>query len=223
MPPLTTVYATDEDVCVRATGDFVVLCPDWQKQAYGKDGVFASGDPWTLTSATVDFGAAGVAAGMVVSLTQPKTTFKGSGDLLAVDAVAGSSVTLRRIGAASGLGSPPGPAAGVTGVEFTVPTMAPQIEEASYSLNRQWNIDANLPGRSPTDMYELRDLREATVLTVLLRRYTAENRADQGDFRLKIDQTSQALNLLVDRLSIRWGPTGTDPPETTIFSARLVR
>jgi hypothetical protein len=124
---------------------------------------------------------------------------------------------------ASGVGSPPGPTAGVTAVEFTVPTMYPQIEEASFSINRQWNIDPGLPGRAPSNMYDLRDLREATVLTVLYRRYVAENRSSQGDFKLKIDTAKADLDAVMSRLSIRWGAAGTDPPETTMFSTRLVR
>lgn len=220
--PLTIVYATDENLAVRATGDFAVLCPDWQKQAYGADGVFSSGIPWVLTSATVDFQASGVAPGMIARLTGPRTSFPGSGDMLAVDSVAGSNLTLRRIGQAPGVGAAPG-AAGVTGVTFAVLTMGPQIEEASYSLNRQWNIDAGLPGRTPSDLYDLRDLRQATVLTVLLRRYVAETRSKDGDFSLKIGAIKEALDEAQGRLSIRWGTSGVDPPPSTMFSTRLVR
>lgn len=221
--PLAIVYATDEDVCVRATGDFAVLCPDWQKQAYGTDGVFASGSPWALTSTAVDFEASGVAPGMIAVLTKPRPPFKGSGDLLAVDSASGDTLTLRRVGQVAGIGSPPAPAAGLTGVEFTVLTMAPQIEDASFSLNRDWNIDPNLPGRTPSELYDLRDLRQATVLTVLLRRYVAENRGDKGDFNLKIGSTKQALDDVTSRLSIRWGTAGTDPAPSTIFSCRISR
>lgn len=221
--PLATVYANDEDLCVRATGDFAVLCPDWQKQAYGADGVFASGTPWVLTSATVDFEAQGVAPGMIASLTKPKTSFRGSGELLAVDSAAGSTLTLRRVGQVAGVGSPPAPADGLAGVEFTVLTMAPQIEDASFSLNRDWNIDPGLPGRTPSELYDLRDLRQATVLTVLLRRYVAENRTERGDFPMKIGEIKQALEEVRSRLSIRWGPDGTDPAPSTIFSGRVSR
>jgi len=224
MPPLTTVYCTDEQIAVRATGDFVVLCPHWQRQAYGADGVFASDDLWTLTSAAVDFEASGVAAGMVVSLTKPTSAYKGSGDLLAVDSVSGSSVVLRRIGqAASGTGAPPCPTGGLTGVEFAVPTMGPQIDDASFDLNRRFNIDPDLPGRTPSDLRDLRDLREATVLTVLLNRYVAENRTERGDFPLKIGSTKQALDDVIARLSIRWGQTGSDTPDSNLFSCRIVR
>ena len=34
---LAIVYATDENLAIRASGDFAVLCPDWQKLAYGTD------------------------------------------------------------------------------------------------------------------------------------------------------------------------------------------
>ena len=57
---LTTVYATDENIAIRAGGDFAPLCPDWQKLASGSDGVFTAGSPWVLNSPSVDFEAAGV-------------------------------------------------------------------------------------------------------------------------------------------------------------------
>ena len=34
-PTLDRVYATDENIAIRRSGDFAVLCPDWQKLAYG--------------------------------------------------------------------------------------------------------------------------------------------------------------------------------------------
>ena len=104
---LTTVYASDEDVAVRSSGDFAVLAPDWQKGAYGVDGSFAPSDLWTLTSATVDFEAAGVRRGHVVSLRKPASVFKGAGELLAVESASGAAVSLRRIGAKPGAGAPP--------------------------------------------------------------------------------------------------------------------
>ena len=85
---LATVYATDENIAIRASGDFTMLCPDWQKLAYGTDGAFAAGAPWVLTSASVDFAVAGVTTQHVVLLRKPSTVFKGSGELLAVDSAA---------------------------------------------------------------------------------------------------------------------------------------
>jgi len=72
---LETVYATDEHVAIRARGDFVTLCPDWQTQAAGADGVIDVLTPWTLSSATVDFAGLGVQAGNVVLLTKPTSAF----------------------------------------------------------------------------------------------------------------------------------------------------
>src|SRR3954453_18345631 len=109
---LTTLYATAENTATRASGDFAPLCPDWQKLASGPDGVFAAGSPWVLTSASVDFEAAGVGPQHVVLLRKPTTTFKGSGEFLAVDGASGHSITLRRLGTRPSQGQPPAPEAG---------------------------------------------------------------------------------------------------------------
>jgi hypothetical protein len=220
---LAVVYATDENLAVRAGGDFAMLCPDWQKLAAGTDGLFASGSPWSLSCAGVNFNAAGVVAGHVVSLRKPTTVFKGSGELLAVDAVAGNNVTLRRLGCNPGLGQPPAPVAGLTAVEFQIATLDPQIDEASFELNRRFSIDPKVPGRTPADVYDLRDLRQACVLTVLAQRYAAETRSTQGDFALKLTQVRQDLAEVLARLQLRWGCGGGDSHSTNWFSTRLVR
>jgi hypothetical protein len=220
---LTTVYATDENIAIRASGDFAVLCPDWQKLAYGTDGAFGPGAPWVLTSASVGFAAAGVSAQHIVRLTKPSTAFKGSGELLAVDSATGSAITLRRLGGALNAGQPPAPAAGLSGVEFLIATLDPQIEEASFDLNRRFMIDPNVAGRSPSDIYDLRDLRQACVLAVLVQRYAAEVRGNQGDFALKLTQVRQELGEVLARLELRWGPSGSDALSTNWFSTRLVR
>lgn len=218
---LATVYATDENLAVRAPGDFQALCPDWQVLARGADGAFSSGAPWVLTSTGTDFGAQGVAAGMVVALTGPKAAFRGSGELLAVESVAGSSVTLRRVGALAGTGLPPG-AGGLSGVTFQVATLGPQIEEASFDLNRRFNIDPAIPGRAPADVYDLRDLRQATVLTVLRSRYQADQRGERGDWPRKAAAMDQELSEVLARLSIRWSHA-PDNRTTNWFSTRIVR
>jgi hypothetical protein len=220
---LTTVYATDENIAVRASGDFAMLCPDWQKLAFGTDGTFAAGSPWVLTSASVNFTAAGVSAQHVVLLSKPSTAFKGSGELLAVQSATDNAITLRRLGGSLNAGQPPAQAAGLTGVEFLIATLDPQIEEASFDLNRRFLIDPNLAGRTPSDIYDLRDLRQACVLTVLAQRYAAEVRGSQGDFALKLAQVRQELSEVLPRLQLRWGPSGLDTPSTNWFSTRLVR
>ena len=72
LPEQTTpVYATDEDIAVRAGGDFVMLCPPWQQMASGVDGVFGADAPWVLDSASVNFQSNGVTPNQVVQLTTP--------------------------------------------------------------------------------------------------------------------------------------------------------
>jgi hypothetical protein len=226
MPPpaqLTTVYATDESIAIRASGDFSILCPDWQKLAYGNDGVFAAGSPWVLTSPSVIFNAAGVTSQHVVLLKKPSTAFKGGGELLAVDSAVGGSITLRRLGANLNQGQPPAPAAGLSGVEFLIATLDPQIEEASFDLNRRHAIDPNIGGRTPGNLYDLRDLRQACVLTVLAQRYAAETRGDHGDFALKLTGVKQELSEVLARIQLRWCTSGADTRSTNWFSTRIVR
>lgn len=219
---LSIVYASDEDVAVRATGDYAVLTPYWQKLAFGTDGVFAPGDSWTLASATLDFEAAGVRSGHVASLRKPSSLFKGAGELLAVESSSGNRLTLRRIGARAGEGAPPSPAVGASGVEFMIATLWPQIEEASFDLNRRFNIDPRVSGRSPDALRDRRDLRAACVLTVLVQRYAAETRADEGDFALKLRRLNSELSEVLARLELRWN-SASGGRETSLFSTRIVR
>jgi len=220
---VSIVYASDEDVAVRAAGDFVVLAPAWQKLAHGADGAFAVGDPWTLASPSTDFESAGVGPGHVVQLRKPSSTFKGSGELFAVASASGRSVTLRRIGMDAGRGAPASPAGGLTGVEFLVATLGPQVEEASFELNRRFGIDPGLPGRSPADLLDARDLRRACVLIVLALRYASEARSDEGDFALKLRQAEAELADALSRLELRWGPAGSDRRPSDAFRTRIER
>src|SRR5215831_10771516 len=97
MTDLSVVYAADEDLALRASADFAILCPKDQCLAYGTDGSFGS-DRWSLQSSSVDFSANGVASGQVVRLTQPVTSFKPPGEALVVDSVDTGLVWLRRKG-----------------------------------------------------------------------------------------------------------------------------
>jgi hypothetical protein len=217
-----TVYATDENIAIRAAGDFATLCPDWQKLAHGVDGEFQSTSRWTLRSVDVDFAGSGVRAQHVVHLRKPSSVFKGGGELLAVDTVEGSTITLRRLGQDAGVGQPPGPASGVSGVEFLIATLDPQIEEASYQLNRRFHIDPAVAGRSPGDLHDLRDLRYATVLSVLAQRYGAEARDSKGDFVVKFRVVSDELMELLARLTLRWNPPN-EQRDSNWFCTRVVR
>lgn len=88
------VYAHDEDVAVRAGGDWFLLCPAWQQMAAGTDGFFSSGSPWVFNSVATSFQDNNVFPNMVVQLSGPKSVYPGGGQLLAIDSVSGSSLTL---------------------------------------------------------------------------------------------------------------------------------
>lgn len=223
--PDTTVptYCTDENIAVRAGGDFVALAPPWQVSAAGSDGVFAAGSPWVLTSALVDFGANGVLPNQVMHLTAPAAQYPGGGHLMAIDAVAGGSVTLRRLHGDTGVGQPPAPAAGLTNVKFSVPTLIPQIEEASFAIKRRYGIDEAMFDRSSDYLHEIRDLRLAAVLTVLLARYTQECRTDRGDYPIKIDRIRRELDEVMGRMLLRWGESGQAGIPASLFGTRVTR
>jgi hypothetical protein len=224
LPAQTTpVYATDEDVLVKASGDFVTLAPAWQCMAKGSDGVFASGMPWVLSSASVNFASNGVNPNQVIQLTAPKSQYPGGGDLLAIDSVSGNSITLRRPHKDLNVGMPPGPAVGLTGVAFTITTFDPQIEEASFDIKQRFGIDENITFRDLSWIYDLRDLPMLTVLTVLYDRYTAELRTDRGDWQRKMGHIRNLRDEVLDRVQVRWGPYGNSAEPPTLFSCKITR
>lgn len=227
LPSQTTpVYCTDEDILVRAGGDFVALCPPWQSMAAGTDGVMTGGSPWVLTSASVNFASNGVSANQVVWLTAPKTSFPGGGQLLAIDSVSGNTITLRRPHKDLNVGQPPAPAAGLTAVAFTINTLDPQSEEVSFDLKRRFAIDDAVGGdfsRSSSWVYDLRDLRMATVLSVLKERYIQEARGDKGDWARKVNLIRSELDEVLARVQVRWGPYGNSAQPSTLFNCRLSR
>lgn len=224
------LLATDEQLAIHCMGDFAVLCPQWQIFAYGQDGVFAADDPWTLTSASVDFQAQGVAAQQVVVLTQPKTQFKGGGHLFAVDSATGNSISLRRVGWQPGQGQPPAPASGLSGVEFTIPSLSQQIDEASYRIKAQFAIDEDIYYRSSDWMYQgaedpYRCLRDAVVFTVLSDVYESQMRdqTENGDFARKAKRYKARLGESLEKARIRWGPQGASQSPTNLLGGMVSR
>lgn len=223
----TIVYATDEDIALRASADFALLCPRDQKLAYGADGSFNPADRWTLLSTTVNFAAQGVAPGMLLLLTAPVGTFKPPGEALVVVSATAGSVTLRRKGQPAGVGQPPSPAAGLTGVEFTAPSLVPQIARAGEDLNRRYGIDDLLAGRRSGDLADPKEIRDAVVLTVLHRQYLDMSReAGSGPdiFAAKAGPIKAELDDLLARVVVRWNSLGgLAEPSTSRFSTRLAR
>lgn len=222
MTPLSVVYATDEDIALRASADFALLCPRDQKLAAGSDGVFDPSDRWTLRSASVDFAAQGLAPGHVVQLTGPASAFRPPGETLVVSSVAPGAIRLRRKGQLDGVGQPPAPIDGLSGIEFLVVTLGPQIERASDDLNRRYGIDEGMTGHCPTDLADTRALREATVLSVLHRRYLEMSREAGGQpdvFATKGQLVKAELDDLLARVVVHWGAALA----TDRFSTRLSR
>jgi hypothetical protein len=224
LPEQTTpVYATDEDIAVRAGGDFITLCPAWQQMAFGTDGYFSSGSPWVLNSSSTNFATNNVQPNQVVWLSAPKSQYPGGGVLLAIDSVSAASITLRRLHKDLNVGNPPAPSAGLSGVTFTINTLDPQTEEASFDIKRRFGIDETIVDRASSWVFDLRDLRMATVLSVLLARYAQEVRGDRGDFPQKITQIKTELQQVLDRVQVRWGPFGNSEEPATVFSCKLSR
>ncbi len=230
------VYATDEDIALRASSDFSALCPRDQLLASGTDGVFSASDPWTLTSTSVDFNAFGLVPGQVARLSKPSSNFGPNGELLAIQAVSPGAITLRRKGQAAGVGQPPAPPGGLTSVEFTVRSLGPQIQLASYDLDRRFGIDDAIAGRRSVDLYDPQQLREAVVLTVLYKQYLDQSRqfagpiADQagtpGDvYSAKARIVKSELDEVLDRLALRWNEADVAARSiaTTRFSTRISR
>src|SRR5277367_3555082 len=107
MEPQVVPYATDEDIALRASADFALLCPRDQKVAAASDGTFSPTNLWTLLSNSVNFTANGVVAGQVVQLLGPSLAFRPPCEALVVASAFNGALTLRRKGLATGVGQPP--------------------------------------------------------------------------------------------------------------------
>ena len=223
------IYATDEDVALRASADFAILCPRDQTLAAGLDGVFDPSDRWSLQSASVNFTAQGVLPGQVVQLLGPSSAFRAPGDGLIVVASNGHVVTLRRKGQPAGAGQPPAPASGLVAVEFLIATLAPQIQGASVEVNLRVGVSALIPGRTAADLFDPIELRDAVVLTTLQRQYRDMSREANGAnldaLAAKALAVRSDLDDLLARTIIHWktaaGPIADVP--SMPFSARISR
>jgi hypothetical protein len=218
--PITPVYCTDEDIAIRSYGAFGQLVPTSNTLAYGTDGVISAGNLWTLTSATVDFEAQGIRVGHVILLTKPATTFRGAGRYFGVGSVAGNSVTLRICGKLDGIGQPPAPVGGLTGVEFRCSTFDPEIESTSYEINQEFGLRST----DPDNIADLRVLNQATVLTVLHRAYVFAPITVAQEYAQRLSEVSVAKESAIDQVTIRWGSQGSaETQSSTVLFGRIER
>jgi hypothetical protein len=227
----TILYATDEDIALRASADYRLLCPKDQQIAIGTDGVFHSSDRWTLTSVTVDFQARGAAPCQLIQITKPGTGPLPVCEGYVVSAVAPGAATLRRKGQPSGVGEPPSPATGLTGIGFSIATFGPQIALATADINRRFGITTGgaYTGRCASELADPTELRDAVVLTVLSRQYLDMSRevaAPSDTFAEKARLTKGELDELLDRLALHWSRSVVDAglaSPSTRFSTRMSR
>jgi len=216
-----SAYATDEDVALRAPADFALLCPRDQVMAAGSDGEFLAADRWGLRAPGLGGLGSGLAAGQVVQLLGPLAAFGASGDALAVAAVGAGLLGLRRKGLAAGAGRPPGPVAGVAGVEYRVATLGPQLSRASVELARWVGIDESVAGRRAAELTDAGALRDAAVLLVLHRQYLGlASGGGEGDrFAAKGAAALAELEAVMAGLGLRRSGGVAGPR----FGSRLVR
>jgi len=235
-PNPVIAFCSDEDIARRAESDFAGLAGHSQCLARGADGGFpgAPSDPWTMASASVNFADQGVQAWDVVQVTFPKVvggnaSYPGSSQLLAVDSVAGGSITLRLLGLASGMGNPPCPPAGFGSatVQFSVPTLYPQILDASRYLRQVYGLDERIWGRRTSDLYDLTQFTEACAFKVLALRYLdrarSAGKADQDDYRAKYLLYKDELDSTLGRLSVHFIPSPLPLADVGRFGTRIVR
>jgi hypothetical protein len=217
---VSPLWCTDEDIAVRAPDDFVALCPT--VFASGTDGVLSALTPWLLQSASVDLQAIGLSSGWIVQLAKKGSALGSSGSLFAVDSVAPNQATLRRPGFAAGSGLAPG-AGGLSSVTWKVYTYRPQIEELTYDLRQRYGVDDTFDMTAGTFVYDPRVLRRLCVMEVLYDRYTAANRASDGDWAAKVKQLADELEELRNRVTVRWGPQGNSAAPSNFFGRQISR
>jgi hypothetical protein len=196
-----------------------MLVPADQVIAGGSDGSILAASPWVLNSASVRFDMSGVAAGNIVSIRLAAHTQPAH---FAVVSVGTNSLTFRRVGMLAGQGMAPA-TTNLTGLTFSVPTFRPQIEDVSYDLNRRYGINDDFADRTAAFLYDPRELRQACVLTVLLRQYATESRTKEGDFAAKIMVAKMELDEVLGRISVRFGELGQASEPTNRFSTRVRR
>ena len=106
---------------------------------------------------------------------------------------------------------------------FTINTLDPQIEEASFDIKCRFGIDENIAYRSSSWIYDQRDLRMATVLTVFSPATSRRPGATTATGPRKIELIKTELDVVLDRVQVRWGPLGNSAEPATIFSCKISR
>jgi hypothetical protein len=165
--------ATDEDVAIKAAGDFATLIPAHQRAAYGTDGTLSN---WTLSTAA---NLTGLGAGHVVHVGRSGNAWH---DLLAYQSKSGGDLTLRRVGMDSGYGPPPSPPAGTVLVTFWAPTALPQIKAVTASILRRFGFaDYAAIGSALDGAGDPEHFRPLATISVLIDLLGTQHRAGSSE------------------------------------------
>lgn len=218
-------FCSDEDIANVATSDFSVLTPADQSIVRGKDGAIDPADPWRLSSASTDFLASGIRTGHVVQIAGPKPPFSPRGECFGVVESDAGSVLLRRRGMLAGIGATPTQGAAVGAVQFNVLTFGPQVLRASIDLERRFGASDFIYGRRTSDMFDITELMDATVYSVLSAVYLDASRGagtGQPDvWQEKSRRYAVLLSDLLSRVEIHWGRGGSGSADPLSPPSRL--
>jgi hypothetical protein len=210
MSDFAAYYCSDEDIAIKALGDYATLMSRAMRLAYGADGVFVSGNRWLLKSASNDFAAQGVPEGAVCTIS-----INGKRENEVIYAAASASaegLTLRHLGLPAGVGLPPAPIAGATNVAFDVKTCLPSIAEQTRILNQLYRVPAL------NSLQVASDFKRACVLLVLIDLFGTQTReGENGDdnWGRKMRSASDELTALYTTLDRTYGlPAQARRPST---------
>ncbi|MFO0955843.1 MAG: hypothetical protein U0800_00055 [Isosphaeraceae bacterium] len=213
------VFATDEDILLRAPGDYHLLCPRDQVLARGTDGTLVG--PWGLQSASVDFQARGVRPGHVAQLIAPGSGGMNPARLYVVDSASPASASLRVPGQAAGQGEPPSPPNSAIRTEFLIATLGPQIADVTTALDARFRLARDLPADAQVE------IRAVIVLTVLERRYQEVSRCHgehNDSFVAKARALANERDERLARLAIRLDSSSNPAaPHPAPWGTRLSR
>ena len=155
MSPFSTLFATDETLCLLARQDWPEIVPD--VLAEGSDGQ-PGGTVETrfdfMSAAAGDWVALGIAPGMVLSVTGGGGTSTGQGHF-AIEAVGDGSesltLTLRRLGQPAGIGRGPALPPNESGISYAIRSAAGAIASATGQLRSRYGL-ASTTGEIPAEM-----------------------------------------------------------------------
>lgn len=198
------LHITDEDVVVRFPALFPLVSPWHQVLASGSDGIFSSFDRWTLASNSSNFIMNGVQAGHVVQLVGPPEMVRPPGDILIVDSVEDHTLRVRRAGLPDGVGNPPAPPAGLSGIDFVVSTIEPQITTISRYILDTYKLATLFPLHSPVYERATTLLKEISVLTLFAFLLSQLTLSIDSPLDACSHTTLSELHTLIDDLSIQY-------------------